>query len=397
MTSKTFCVAPFMGVEFRNNGQLTPCCRYTLPRSNSVWNFREYDKWWNEYLTPMREELLNGIQHTGCKNCWRDEEIGIRSYRQNLNDDFINYSSLTSPLPVPTYQMYNYGNFCNLKCVMCSPFASSQIETEYKQNIKQFNSIDVNYKLETEIKWFRSEEFESIKNKLVGKATQILIQGGEPFLSPDVLELLASSKNQKDISLTIISNLTTFTDEITELLKKFNKVNLVVSLEGIGIHNDYVRHGSNWNEFSANIDKALCLPNIDFKIAHTFQRTSLIAFIPLLKWAMQKKLTVGSNILDYPNRLSVISATDSEKQTFLFEVDEFLKTIDNVKTDDNYYRFLLTCMKSDIEKIKNYVESTVYDAKCNQDFWNQIDLLDGLRNTDFTKVFDKIYRTQVAT
>jgi molybdenum cofactor biosynthesis enzyme MoaA len=398
MTSKTFCVAPFTGVEFRKNGQLAPCCRYTLPRSNSLWNFRDYDKWWNEYLDPMRQELLNGIEHEGCKNCWRDEKVGIKSYRQNLNEEFARYTDLVDPLLVPTYQMYNYGNFCNLKCIMCNPFASSQIETEYKQNQEEFVKVGVHYVFGTEIKWFRSNEFNTIKNNLLVNANQILIQGGEPFLSQDVIDLFKATQSPENIVLTVISNLTTFTDDIVELLKQFKKVELVVSLEGIESHNDYLRYGSSWNEILNNINKALTIPNVEFKIAHTFQRTSLASWIPLLQWATKLNLNMVSNILDDPTRLSVSGATDAEKQLFLLEVDNFLNAINQLHTDskDHAHKFYLATVKSNVEKIKNYVESTVYDDKCNQDFWKYIDLLDSIRSTNFNQVFDQIYRTQVA-
>ena len=285
MISKTFCVAPFMGVEFRKDGSLTPCCRYDKSAiDKETWNFRNFDNWWSDLLAPMRSELLDNIEHAGCQNCWRDEKLGIKSYRQNINAEFKEYTELVEPLATPTYQMYNYGNFCNLKCIMCSPFASSQIETEYKQNKKEFNKIGINYLFDTEVKWFRSDEFNLASDKLLGNAEQILLQGGEPFLSPDVVTLLAEVTHPENVVLTVISNMTTFTDEIIELLGKFKQVRLVVSLEGIEAFNDYLRYGSTWDEITNNIEKAVLLPNLNFKIAHTFQRTSLTCWIPLLKW-----------------------------------------------------------------------------------------------------------------
>jgi len=409
MISKTFCVAPFIGVEFRKDGSLTPCCRYDKSAiDEETWNFRNFDNWWSELLTPLRSELLNDIEHAGCQNCWRDEKLGITSYRQNLNAELKKYINLTEPLATPTYQMYNYGNFCNLKCIMCSPFASSQIEAEYKQNKKEFSKIGIHYLLDTEVKWFRSEEFNSAKNKLLDGSEQILLQGGEPFLSPDVIKLLADVAYPENVILTVISNMTTLTNEITDLLRKFKQVRLVVSLEGIEAFNDYLRYGSTWSEIADNINTALSLPNIDFKIAHTFQRTSLTCWFPLLKWAASQKIEVMTNILDTPDFLAVGAATAEEKNIFINTAEEFLTDLNaqyvpfksptmtlTVQSEiDGYYRTRnkLINVISTINKLKTYVESSTYNLDQDQRFWTYIDLIDRLRGKKLTDLFDTIRR-----
>jgi len=407
MNSKTFCVAPFIGVEFRKNGRLGPCCRYAYIKKDVDWNFRNYDQWWEEYLTPMREELLNGIEHTGCQNCWRDEQLGIKSYRESLNEEFVTYTNLTAPLPAPIHQMYNYGNFCNLKCIMCSPFASSQLETEFKQNKSKFNAINVDYQFTTEIKWFRTDEFNKSKQKLLPGAEQILIQGGEPFLSPDVLDLFREIQHPENVILTIISNMTTFTDEIVDLLSKFKHVRLVVSLEGVGKYNNYLRYGSEWDVIVSNIDKSLAMPNLDFSIAHTFQRTSLTCWIPIFKWALDRNIPLRTNILDHPMHLSVNGATAEEKNAFLHDAVElynvFNNEYDTIMSDTGYkpkpemaIRFqrltLLSNLKSHIERFKTYVESVVYNHDDNLQFWRYVDLLDELRDTKLSSLFNTIHR-----
>ena len=406
MNSKTFCVAPFIGTEFRKNGELAPCCRYaSLGVEDKTWNFRNFDKWWEQDLEPMRQELLNGIEHAGCDHCWRDQKLGVKSYRESINEQYAQYTALQQPLATPVDQMYNFGNFCNLKCIMCSPYASSQIETEYKQHQAKFDAVYMGWQHTPEIKWFRSDEFVDVKQRIVGQAQHIMFQGGEPFMSPDVLEVLRNVVHPETTNVTVTTNMTVFTDEIIELLKKFQNVQLTVSLEGVGTHNNYLRFGSDWAELEVNINRTVDHSNFKVNLAHTFQRTSLSSWIPLLKFALNNRLFVSTTILHTPLQLAMSGATDQEKLQFFQDSEEFLKFIDQhihnfyqssavdypwevLQAFNKNYRII----KESVKQIREYVESVEYDPATDQKFWTYIDLLDSIRGTNFSEVFDRIPR-----
>ena len=406
MNSKTFCVAPFIGTEFRKNGELAPCCRYaSLGVEDKTWNFRNFDQWWNHDLTPVRQELINGVEHAGCDHCWRDQKLGVKSYRESINEQYPQYMSLTEPLAVPVDQMYNFGNFCNLKCIMCSPYASSQIETEYKQHQAKFDAVYMGWQHTSEIKWYRTDEFVNIKQRIAGEAQHIMFQGGEPFLSPDVLEVLRNVAHPENTNVTVTTNMTVLTDEILNILNKFQRVQLTVSLEGVNAHNDYLRFGSTWNDIEYNISRINNYPNIRVNLAHTFQRTSLVSWIPLLKFALNNRLYVSTTILHTPVQLSVLGATTDEKQQFALDAFEFLKFIDQhihkfYQSDAKHssWEVLLSfskhynMLKDTVNQITAYVNTVDYSVDIDQKFWTYVDLLDDIRKINFAEVFDTIPR-----
>lgn len=362
MTSKTFCVAPFVGVEILKDGKLAPCCRYLDKEIKPDWVFRNFNQWWNTGLDDLRQELLNDIPSNGCVSCWRDESIGVTSYRQNLNNKFPQYNNLTQPLDLPINQMYNFGNFCNLKCIMCSPFASSQVEAEYEKNQKEFNKIGIQFITDKEIKWYKTSNFVDLKDQLAQQVQSIQLQGGEPLLSPDALNLLRSIPDPSVVDLTVTTNATIVTADIIELLKQFKDVTITVSLEGVGPHNDYLRYGSVWREIENNI---LALQqSFNTIIAHTFQRTSLQALPGLLQFVEQHNLQIICNLLDWPPYLSVKTASDSERQKFVDQLPE-------------KYRYL-----------EKFVNNIKFEPALEKQFWQYVNLLDQLRGTNVRSVFE---------
>lgn len=363
MISKTFCVAPFVAAEVRKDGRLAPCCRYLDKDIKPDWNFRNFTQWWAEYLQPMREDLLNGVEHAGCNNCWRDEQLGVMSYRRHLSDKHKQYRYLTAPLPMPVDQMYNFGIFCNLSCIMCSPSASSSFATEYELNKSYFNSINISFGPNKEIKWFKGNDFVSMRDRLTAHAQIMRFQGGEPLLSPDLLAMLADVPHPELIELFITTNITTLTDHMLVLFRRFKKINISISLEGIGQHNDYLRYGSEWSELASNIDRLLQEP-FHVIVVHNFQRTSLRALPALFDYTRNKGMELHCNKLDWPPYLSIDAATDQEKQECLDQLGD-----------------------SDRAVVEKFLQDTTYNAALDEQFWRYVEMLDQIRGTNFRQTF----------
>ena len=63
----TYCNEPWRTVHYDGIGKLGPCCTFRgeRPDSNTV------DEYLNsEWLKNLKRDLLGGIQHPGCFNCW---------------------------------------------------------------------------------------------------------------------------------------------------------------------------------------------------------------------------------------------------------------------------------------------------------------------------------------
>lgn len=356
-----------INVEIQKNGALAPCCRYSAVKED--WHFRRFEQWWQEDLQELREALWSGQQHPGCTKCWRDERMGVRSYRQQINSKYRQYQNLPLPLKWPKMQMYNFGTHCNLRCIMCSPYASSSLETEYLQNQEAFHAIDIHFRpLHNELKWYRKDEFVDLRQTLLAHAALIAFQGGEPLLSPDVLTLLDRHPTPHKVSISITTNLTTLTDKMIEILQRFQQTNLIISLEGVGAHNDYLRFGSNWSELEDNIRRVLGL-KFDLRISHTFQRTSLYALPALIEFAQSVNIPVVSNILDSPPYLAIQSSTMSERGYFIQAVDR-LRDVD-----------------ANLQSMIDFVLQSKHDELLDQKFWRYTQMLDKIRGTDFRSTF----------
>lgn len=359
----TFCLAPFLSVEVRKDGKLAPCCRFTY-EVDPRWHFRNFDHWWKEDLKGLRQDLMSGIKNPGCANCWRDQELGVSSYRDQVNNQWNEYIDLVEPLEWPIDQMYNFGSFCNLKCIMCNPYASSSIETEYLMNKKYFNDAGIIWNsVDKEHKWYQSDAFVELKEQISLPARFVQLQGGEPLLSPDALDFLSNMPFPDLVTLVITTNMTTLDDDIINILKRFKEVRLTISLEGTGKHNDYIRFGSRWSDIEANVDRVVA-EGFKVIIAHTLQRTSLKSLPNLFAWANSRNLKLVCNLLDWPPYLSVNSAPDSERQTCLEQLGS---------TDKEY--------------LEKFLQGVQYDANLDARFKEYLMTLDQLRQTDFRQVF----------
>ena len=83
--------------------------------------------------TTLRQKMLDGQIDGGCSYCIKREANGInrREYHNYLLDG--NYESFQSDYLDITFLELRLGNFCNLKCTMCGPYASSQWSAEVKK------------------------------------------------------------------------------------------------------------------------------------------------------------------------------------------------------------------------------------------------------------------------
>ena len=67
---------------------------------------------------------------------------------------------------------------------------------------------------------------------------------------PGVIKLLnwCVDTNNTHLHLDITTNGTRTEGKVLKLLKKFNSVSIQLSMDGIGITNDYIRHKGDWNK-----------------------------------------------------------------------------------------------------------------------------------------------------
>ncbi len=84
VNGKVFCVAPWMNLDIRQDGEVKPCCvseyLYGDIKQKSLWEI-----WNDDPIKKLRENMLNGVPHKNCEVCYVNEKAGKSSLRQDLN------------------------------------------------------------------------------------------------------------------------------------------------------------------------------------------------------------------------------------------------------------------------------------------------------------------------
>jgi sulfatase maturation enzyme AslB (radical SAM superfamily) len=266
--NKNFCAIPFTRQTLWYDGSYKLCCYAGGEDISQEQNNRRSFN--SEQLKKIRNEFLNGkypFECTGCKYL-SDQELVSPNMEQTKNwiSDGKKYNALVKNILefsqgkeiLPQMLDIRLSSVCNLKCRTCNPSNSSAIQAEYNayfpnNNIKKFNVGQIKQKYDHNI------------DDVSGELFRIYFAGGEPLIEKYNLNFL-ESYNNLDTEIIINTNLTVVNDRIIQLLSKFKNVYLMVSLDGTAAVNDYIRHGSNFENIIENIRTVNKLENVQISV-----------------------------------------------------------------------------------------------------------------------------------
>lgn len=394
----TVCVVPYIALEVEKDGNLKPCCEY--PSRPKFANFKDYARWWSTDLNQIKTDLHNGIGHKGCFRCKNNEELGGYSRRKMMNEKYpakyaeiINAESPSDiKLSNTKFVHLNFGNSCNLKCVMCSPEFSSSIATEYKLNRNKYSTIEwtlfwddlvKNY----ENKWYKTPEFLTFKNQLLNnEIEEIMLTGGEPMMVPESLELLESIENPENINLYITTNGSYLDDRWISIISKFKKVSITVSLEGVGKYNEYIRYESNWDLIEKNIKTFANIKSVNLTITTVIQHFSVYTFLDLLDFYLnlpgESKGGLIYTPITWPGILHINTVPEEQMNIFKNALTTILSTILSkhklIRTNITYATLL---------SLQKYLQSYKFDPTLYSNYKQYIDVLDSIRGTNYNETF----------
>jgi glutamate-1-semialdehyde 2,1-aminomutase len=135
------CYAPFIHKYIHPNDGPRVCCTSTEPLGTHTEESLQLEKHWqSEYYQNLRTRMLAGEKLDICNSCWTLEKDGIESDRQMFDRkyekhgepklDVVTGTVLNKPLDLDIRP----SNLCNLKCRMCTPKYSSQLQKEQSKN-----------------------------------------------------------------------------------------------------------------------------------------------------------------------------------------------------------------------------------------------------------------------
>ena len=376
----TGCKLTYFGVSLNQDGTLDPCCQYTNPPEFQRIHFSKFAQFHNTVRQHIHEDEINSIQHAGCVKCWREESAGWTTLRQFADQWYPDPEYFSHQNPIYHVEL-RLGNSCNLKCIMCGPGSSSSVQVEQQLNQKLFEKIGMYYVKPNITEYWNTEfgvpfqikQWLEFSDQLFRDVRRVNITGGEPFIIPEVLNILDRLMPKKDsVTVSFDTNLTRVSEPLLQKLEQFKNLEIVVSLEGTGAMNDYLRYPSDWAEISANIDLIVArLPRAHVSVNHTLQHASAYSLPALAEFCHQKNISLHTTMVQGMDHLTLVSVPPADLKKF----------INWVNTTD--------CLRFELKNfLQNVIKHIQFDAVLHQKFVDYIAVLDNIRKNNYNKVFN---------
>jgi len=335
LESDTFCFYPYLELSTNPAGYVRPCCYWdgyvykdTKDQSwENVFILHEEDVtlervWNSEDLKNIRKDQWNGKQLKPCQVCHRDAAAGMRErsvkeYKNNVEvlklvKDTIDNNFF--PKHLPTRLELKPSSLCNLKCVMCTSYDSSQIEKEIIELADKYSGIEVQsgrfIKIDVENPGINEQnpEYTLVGTtdysdkpdvwdsfcKMAPHLETLSFAGGEPTLLPFVEQALrycVENGYSKNITVFCSSNFTNLNKSFLELMPQFKMFELIASIDGYQKVQEYTRFPSKWSQIEKNYKAAKEMMkhgNVKLVMNITVHALNVLHLDELLSWVEER-------------------------------------------------------------------------------------------------------------
>jgi MoaA/NifB/PqqE/SkfB family radical SAM enzyme len=338
MAEDTFCIFPWMQLNFSTDGSAQLCCRATrtiadgkgVPLTLDRVPFTEI--WNSDHMVNARKAMAEGRRVADCQTCYVHERSQGTSLRKEVNDAWLwqtapedrpaairsriaqsvaeRHRMSTPPMKLHLW----FGNHCNLQCRMCfasfsSRIAADPVHRSWSPGSPSAGLSPAERRFHDGRNWAESrsvvfgELFED-----TSQLTSLAFAGGEPFLQAQIeplLQLLIDRGRAPLMDLYFSTNGTVYRDSIVEKLRQFGKVTLAVSLDGPPAVNDYIRFPSRWETVWANVLRFRDLGFPIVQVDPTFQAYNALGLTDLLRQCDREGLEcILGNVLVFPEHVS---------------------------------------------------------------------------------------------
>jgi MoaA/NifB/PqqE/SkfB family radical SAM enzyme len=206
--------------------------------------------WGSNWMNNFRQRFINEEKRPECEECWKEEDAGVFSFRQQQSHIPVNVKK-----PVITELVLKLSNKCNCACRICTWYLSSLWESEFKKTSRMPNEHMTWFVDGNSANKVTTHNWEDWKTHL-GTVRHLSLYGGEPLINDEALKLLDYLINEnlsQNIDIGLNTNGTIINDRVISMLGKFQKVNLHFSIDDIGDRFEYQR----WPAKSSSVFKSL--------------------------------------------------------------------------------------------------------------------------------------------
>jgi len=391
--NKTYCILPFIHIATERNGDYMPCCASKETTGHNLEDDSINTVWNSEYYQKLRSDLLAGVQHSNCNECWEYEKLGFISKRQISNS--YNTEMLLKPLDMPVELDIKTGNLCNLKCITCNQLASSLHEKEIKE--WKFNKIQLPTWLKTIEDSNVVLDLKNINNvndnldQALKSAKFLTLQGGEPFLTPMTANILdyCIEKNYTQISVSVITNLSTVTPKILNRIKKFPNADIAVSYDHIDSNKfEFIRYPANYEHFSKNLKTIIADESFKFGISFTISIFNVLELEKIFDKFIELSMLKNFKFLNMqpvvePSYFSILYLEDFQKVKIIDAINKILNKKTTLTETKNVKNNLIELRKMLDIPVDNFYQTV-------KERTTVLKTYDQLRGTNYKKLFPYI-------
>lgn len=355
--SKIFCNIPWFEININHDGSYDLCgCqndKIVGTEQGQIYNIKQIPikEYWNSpRLQEARLRKLGDTPDSMCKMCQQKESVGYASNRikENFKSVIFDKSFDRSYLQSPNYQHFKYskdnhgltdshihslhvnlGNTCNFACRMCTPFASTRLQTEYLQlGWSQPNDRFAHW-TNTEVGWnnflkFLEEQADNIK--------VIHIIGGEVEFMPKfefLIDYFICAGLADTVNISFTSNGSVDYSKYFKKLSVYKRCEIGISIESIDPIGDYIRQGGNIIDILKNIQtmNSNRPNNMQLVIRTVPSLLSLPSYANLIKWALTMALPIDNSVLVSPEWQQAVLLPDTIKTKIIQSVSCILNDL----------------------------------------------------------------------
>jgi sulfatase maturation enzyme AslB (radical SAM superfamily) len=373
MRDSPLCLYPWFHQLVNPDGTAIPCCSWNQSKEHMP-NIHHSEFFNSQFMHDLRAQMLTDQVPGGCKMCIAGEQAGgfsnrLFSFRRVENYDF-DYTDG----PKLIGQELNLSNLCNLRCRMCDSSRSSKWIAEDLAFDRPTAKLQKSG-------WTLSDS--------EAQSTRFLtFLGGEPLLHQDQiatsLEKIAEHNRLSTLTVNFNTNLTNrIQSDLLTLLGKCDRVEINVSIDGVGKLNDYIRSDSVWEELVQNMHW----------LDQECGRTDGFGWIPTNTVTVLNcnKMEEFYRWYDDTNfsAASPPTAPILAWEPWMFAVNNLPNTVKQTLTA-RYQHFATNAKWSaHMQSLSEYLTLPTTgpeDLNCNEEFWKFTNFLDQRRGTSFDDV-----------
>ena len=288
INKKIFCSSPWLHIKLDYDGRFVPCrwqgsidpnIETQYLHSVSILEFYNSSR-----MNQFRSNLIVGNELSECSSCKYEDSfdkvsgrvkqlfrsnIAIESFDQDFSishhADLFNYSAANNGQTghYPYDLQINLSNVCNNACIMCSPHFSTRLFSDYQKLSTISPSL---FKQPKKMDCWADDP--ALVEKFIRDIKELpyidyvhLLGGETLFLESfyTICDALIESGLAENIFLGTTTNLSVYSERIENIVTKFSKFHIGLSIESVTPLNDYIRYRSEINNVLENLSKYLSL------------------------------------------------------------------------------------------------------------------------------------------